>query len=247
MAYPLSGARGCYRYRPAPDVATAIRSPTVIQATGSPDPSVRTNRRRGHPGLRGPAARGLSGVRRAASPWPGPMGPSRSCRTPMWSRCRWSRTAVRSAQRTGRMGDRRMPPPSLRQAGLTQPLELIVLEGDQRRREDRRSVDRLPGDLVDRAPAATGREQRQRGASVEDRSQGLGLAGQEAAPSQRLPSGALDSGSVDGHQRMMPGAVSRPGSVGSFGHCACMACGPAAAGVATWAPIATTAVTAATG
>jgi hypothetical protein len=90
------------------------------------------------------------------------------------------------------LGDRRVQLRRLARRRLLHRLDLVALQGDQRRDDDRRAVEQLPGQLVDRRLAVAGRHHRQGVAAGGHRLDRLQLAGPQLLDPERLPCQPLD-------------------------------------------------------
>ena len=89
---------------------------------------------------------------------------------------------------------------------LPEVLDLVALEGDQRRDDDRRALDQQPGDLVDRRLAGAGRHHDQRVAAREHGLDRLTLARSQRLEPERLARDPLDPVL---HGLRLPGAARR--------------------------------------
>ena len=78
------------------------------------------------------------------------------------------------------------------QPGGTEVLELVVLQRDQRRDHDRRSLAQQPGELVDGGLPASGRQDREHVAALDCGGGCLELAGPELAEPEARPRQVAD-------------------------------------------------------
>ena len=77
-----------------------------------------------------------------------------------------------------------------------QPVDLVALERDQRRDDERRPLRQEPGDLVDRRLPRPGGQHRERVAPGQDALDGLALAGAQRREAEDLAGRAFDAGAA---------------------------------------------------